>query len=159
MIVCICYRRLADQPFLDGFAPRREEAGSSSDVDVRDKQPFVAVWLITEQRSVGPHDRRSGRRPSARTVYTCEIAGILGGATQHGLLVERVRGVGKTRGHVTAGLAFVEMRVEHDLCATSGCPADRLRIAPTLMADRDTKCERTGLENPPPRAERIGALL
>ena len=51
------------------------------------------------------------------------------------------------------------MRVEHDVCAVPDGPADRFRIAPTLMADRDTKCQRTGLKNPPPRTGRIGAVL
>ena len=73
--------------------------------------------------------------------------------------MERVRGIGETRGPVTAGLGFVEMRVEHDVCAVPDGPADRFRIAPTLMADRDAECQRTGLENPPPGAGRIDTLL
>src|SRR5260221_13750160 len=51
------------------------------------------------------------------------------------------------------------MRVEHDVRAVSDSPADRFRIAPTLMAYSDTKCQRTGLENPPPGTGRIDALL
>ena len=73
--------------------------------------------------------------------------------------MEGVRRIGETRGLVTAGLGFVEMRVEHDMCAVSDGPANRFRIAPTLMADRDTKCQRTALENPPPRTGRIDTLL
>jgi len=46
--------------------------------------------------------------------------------------------------------------VEHDVCAMPGCPADRFRIAPTFMADRDTKRQRTGLEDPPSGTGRIG---
>ena len=53
----------------------------------------------------------------------------------------------------------MKMRVEHDVCAAPGSPADGFRIAPTLMADRDTKCQRTGLENPPPGTRRIGTFL
>src|SRR5713101_9926863 len=73
--------------------------------------------------------------------------------------MEGVRRIGESRGHVTAGFGFVEMRVEYDVCAASHGPADRFRIAPALMADRDAKCQRTGLENPPARTERIGAFL
>ncbi|HML15405.1 MAG TPA: hypothetical protein VK419_00200, partial [Bryobacteraceae bacterium] len=65
----------------------------------------------------------------------------------------------ETRGHVTAGLGFVEMRVEHDLGTVPDRPADGFRIAPTLMADRDAKGQRTDLENPPPGTGRIGTLL
>jgi len=64
--------------------------------------------------------------------------------------MERVRRIGETRGHVTAGLGFVEMRVEHDMRAVPDRPADCFRIAPTLMADGDTKFQRTGLEDLPP---------
>src|SRR5947209_1758432 len=60
--------------------------------------------------------------------------------------MERVRWIGETRGPVTAGLGFVEMRVEHDLCAVPGGPADRFRIAPTFMANGDSECQRAGLE-------------
>src|SRR5207244_3184042 len=73
---------------LDRFAARREEACGRSDVDVRDEQPWFTVWLVAEQRPVGPHHRRSGRRPSACTVYSGEIAGVLGGATQGCFLME-----------------------------------------------------------------------
>ena len=73
--------------------------------------------------------------------------------------MERVRGIGESRGPVTAGLGFVEMRVEHDVCAVPGGPADRFRIAPTFMADGDAECQRAGLENPPAGTGRIDALL
>ena len=43
---------------LDGFAARREEACGRSDVDIRDEQPFFTVWLVAEQRPVGPHHSR-----------------------------------------------------------------------------------------------------
>lgn len=49
--------------------------------------------------------------------------------------------------------------MEHDVRAAPDGPADRLRIAPTLMADHDTKCEGAGLENPPPGAGRIDSLF
>ena len=45
------------------------------------------------------------------------------------------------------------------LCAVPDGPADRFRIAPAFMADRDAERQRTGLENAPPGARRIGALL
>ena len=51
------------------------------------------------------------------------------------------------------------MRVEHDVCAMPGGPADRFRIAPTFMADRDTKRQRTGLEDPPSGTGRIETVL
>src|SRR5438034_4610362 len=73
---------------LDRFAARREEACGRSDVDVRDEQPLFTVWLVAEQRPVGPHHRRSGRRPSACKVYSCEIAGVIRGATQGCFLME-----------------------------------------------------------------------
>ena len=66
--------------FLDGFAARGEEACGCGDVDVRDEQPLFTVWLVAEQRPIGPHHRRSGRRPSACKVYRREIAGVFGGA-------------------------------------------------------------------------------
>src|SRR5258706_15789933 len=85
-----CNRTVAEamRNFLGRFAARREEACCRSDVDVRDEQPFFTVWLIAEQRPVGPHDRRSGWRTGARIVYTCEKAGVLGGATQHRFLMK-----------------------------------------------------------------------
>ena len=64
--------------------------------------------------------------------------------------MERVRRIGEARRQVAAGLGFVEMRVEHDVRTTPGGPADRFRIAPAFMADRDTKRQRAGLENAPP---------
>ena len=73
--------------------------------------------------------------------------------------MECVRRIGETRGPVTAGLGFVEMRVEHDLRAVPDGPADRFRIAPALVADRDAECQRTGLENAPPGTGRIDAFL
>src|SRR5260221_13364372 len=73
--------------------------------------------------------------------------------------MERVRRAGETRGHVTAGLGFVEMRVEHDVCSVAGGPAHCFRIAPTLVADDDAKFQRTGLENLPPGTGRIETLL
>ncbi len=73
--------------------------------------------------------------------------------------MERIRGIGESRGHVTAWFGFVEMRMKYDVCAMPRSPADRFRIPPTFMANRDTKCQRTGLENAPPGASRIGTLL
>src|SRR5690349_560882 len=73
--------------------------------------------------------------------------------------MEGVRRVGETRGPITAGLGLVEMRVEHHLSAAPDGPANRFRIAPALMADRDAKFQRTRLENLPPGTGRIDALL
>ena len=137
----------------------REEASGLADVDVRDEQPFFAVGLVAEQRPVGAHHRRSGRRSSACEVDGCEIAGVFGGAAQGRFLVERVRRIGESRRHVAARLGLVEVRVEHDLRAVPRGPADRFRIAPAFMADRDAKRQRTGLENPPAGPERIGSFL
>src|SRR6266851_1778436 len=153
------FERLGAVELLDRFVARREQTCGRVDVDVRDQHPFSTVWLVAEQRPVGPHHRRSGLRPGACTVYGCEIAGVLGGATQDCFLMERVCGVGETRGHVTARLGYMEMRVEHDVCAVPDGAPGRFRIAQTLMADRDTKCQRTGLENPPPGTRRIGTFL
>ena len=74
--------------FLDRFAARREETGGRSDVDVRDKQPLLTVWLVAEQRPVRTHHRRSSRRPGACDVDSREIAGVLRGAAQGRFLVE-----------------------------------------------------------------------
>src|SRR5437762_6265689 len=87
---------------LDRFAPRRKETCGCSDVDVRDEQPFFTVWLVAEQRPVGTHHCRSGRRPGACTVDSREIAGVLGGPAQGCFLMECVRRIGETRGHITA---------------------------------------------------------
>src|SRR5260370_7736765 len=73
--------------------------------------------------------------------------------------MELVRRFGESRGNIPAGLGFVEMRVEHDVCAVLDGPPDRFRIAPTLMADGDTKRHRTGLENLPPGTRRIDTVL
>src|SRR5580700_9793980 len=72
------------------FAARREEPRGLGNVDVRDEQSFFTVWLVAEQSPVGPHHRRSGRRPSARDINSSEITGVLCGATQDRLLMERV---------------------------------------------------------------------
>jgi hypothetical protein len=39
------------------FTARREEACGLPNVDIRDEQPWLAVGLVAEQRSVGPHHR------------------------------------------------------------------------------------------------------
>lgn len=39
------------------FVPCRQEACGRGNVDVRDEQPLLAVWLVAEQRPVGPHNR------------------------------------------------------------------------------------------------------
>src|ERR1700722_18784269 len=53
----------------------------------------------------------------------------------------------------------MEMRVKHDVRAAASSPADRLRITPTFMADRDPECQRAGLENPPLDTGRKGSFL
>ena len=53
----------------------------------------------------------------------------------------------------------MEVRVEDDVRAVPHGPADRFRIAPAFMADRDAKRQRTGLEYPPSRPERIDSFL
>lgn len=49
--------------------------------------------------------------------------------------------------------------MEHDVCTVPDGPADRFRIPPTLVADHDAKCQRTGLEDPPARTGRIDTVL
>src|SRR6185369_14249062 len=115
-------------------------------INVRDEQPWFTVWLVAEQRPIRPHHRRSSRRAGAGKVYGCEIAGVLGGAAQGGLLMDRVLRIGETRRLITAGLGLVEMRVEHDVRALPDGPANSFGITPALMADRDTKHQGTGLE-------------
>src|SRR5262249_7548417 len=144
---------------LDGFRARCQESRGRPDVDVRDEQPWFAVGLKAEQGSVGPYHSRSRWRPGARKIYGCEIAGILSGAAQDRFLVEGVRGIGETRGHVTARLGFVEMRVEHDMRAASHGPADRFWIAPALMADHNAEYQGAGLKDAPPQTGRIDSLL
>src|SRR5271157_2879334 len=92
-------------------------------------------------------------------MYSCEKAGVLGGAAQGCFLMESVRGIGETRRPVTAGLGFVDMRVEHDLRAAPRSPSDRFRIAPAFMANGDAECQRAGLKNAPLGAGRRGAVL
>jgi len=53
----------------------------------------------------------------------------------------------------------MEMRVEHDVRAAASGPSDRLRIAPTFMANGDSEFQRPGLENVPPGTGRIGSIL
>src|SRR5438477_12061091 len=73
--------------------------------------------------------------------------------------MKRVRRIGETGGPVTAGFGFMKMRMEYDLRALPGGPADRLRVAPTFMANRDTEYQRASFKNASPRARRIDALL
>src|ERR1700730_18086793 len=75
-------------PFLDIFAALCEETCGRSDIDVRNQQTFLAVRLVAEQRSVRPRHRRSGGRADACDGDGCEIAGVLGGATQDRFLME-----------------------------------------------------------------------
>ena len=42
---------------LDRFPARREEACGRGDVDVRDEQSLLTVWLVAEQCPVRPHHR------------------------------------------------------------------------------------------------------
>src|SRR5580700_1853073 len=74
--------------FLDIFAAFCEETSGRSDIDVGNQQSFLTVRLIAEQRPVRPSHRRSGGRADACDVYGCEIAGVLGGATQDRFLME-----------------------------------------------------------------------
>ncbi len=67
--------------------------------------------------------------------------------------MEGIRGIGESRGNEAAWFGFVEMRMEYDAGAAPNSPADRFRIAPALMANRDTKCQRTGLKDSPAGTE------
>src|ERR1044071_8072589 len=73
--------------------------------------------------------------------------------------MERVRRIGESRWPVTAGLIFVDMRVEYDVRAVPGRPAHRFRIAPAFVTDGDTEGHRPGLKNTPAGARRIRAVL
>ena len=97
--------------------------------------------------------------PRLAKLTVAKIAGVLGGAAQRRLLVKRVRGIGERRRPIAARLGFVEVRMEHDVRAAPRGPADRLRIAPALVADRDAERQRAGLEHAAPGARRVGALL
>lgn len=152
-------RRIGSRLFLEGFAAPRQEACGRTDVDVGDEQPFLTVWLVSEQDSIGPHHRRCRRRPGACTIYRCKIAGVLGSPTQHCLFVKRVRGVCKIRRYVTASLGDMKMGMKHDLCAPSCGPADGFWIASTLMANHYPKCQGTCLKDLPPNAMRIRTFL
>src|SRR5262245_28157335 len=72
----------------DRLATGGKEAGRCGGVDVGDQQSFLAIWLVAKQCPVRMDQRCGGRRARARTINRCEIAGILGGAAQCGLLVE-----------------------------------------------------------------------
>src|ERR1700678_3793055 len=73
--------------------------------------------------------------------------------------MECVRRVGERRGRVSIRPGFVEMRVKHYLCAMPDGPANRFRIAPAFVADRDAKRHLTRLEHAPPGTVRIDTLL
>src|SRR3972149_1700126 len=90
-VACDAQQASTQGVLLDRFAARREKARGRSDVDVRDEQPLFAVWLVAEQRPVGPHHRRSGRRPSTCEVHSCDKAGVLGGATQDRFQLRHLR--------------------------------------------------------------------
>src|SRR6185295_7196512 len=97
--------------------PGREEARGLARLDVRDEQAFLAVGLVAEKRPVGTRDRRRRRRSGARVVDGREVARVLGGATQDGVLVEGVRGIAVADGPITVGLRLVELRMEDDVRA------------------------------------------
>src|SRR4029078_8672966 len=88
------------------------------------------------------YDRRRIRcAPVSRVGNGCQITGVLGGATENGLLVKCVCRIGETRWPVTARFRFVKVRMENDVCAALSCIANRLRITPTFMTDHHTKPE------------------
>ena len=58
-----------------------------------------------------------------------------------------------------ARFGFVEMRMEHDVRAAPRGPANRFRIAPALVTDRDAELERSRLEHLSLRTGRIQIVL
>ena len=73
---------------LDESRGDEQELGGRVEVDVGNEQSLLTIWLIAEQRSIGPHYGRGRLRPCAGTVYRCEIAGVFGRAAQGRLLME-----------------------------------------------------------------------
>src|SRR5206468_854448 len=117
-------------------------------------QAFLTVRLIALERAVGTRDRRRGARSFARAVHGCEVARVLRGAAQHGLLVKGVGRVGERARPIAAGLGDVRVWVEHDLRASARGPADGLRIPPAFVANRDAEGQRSGGEDMPFPSER-----
>src|SRR5882724_6276706 len=93
---------------LKTLPPPRKQPRRRREIDVCDEQALLTVGLVAEQRPIGVHHGRSGWRAVAGKVDRGEIAGVLGGAAQGCFLMERVGGIGESRGPVTAGLALVE---------------------------------------------------
>src|ERR1017187_3458286 len=73
--------------------------------------------------------------------------------------MKSIRRIGKRRRPVTSRLSEMEMGMNHHLRAAARGPADRLRIAPTLMADRDPERQRASVEKLAARASHVSALL
>ena len=103
---------------------------------------MLPIGLIALHGPVRPNDRRRGPRPFTRCVHRGEVTRIFCGATQHRLLVKRVRRISEGCGPVAARFRDVRVGMQHQLRATSGGPPYRFRIAPTLVTDHDAKGER-----------------
>src|SRR5690242_13848004 len=139
--------------------PAGKQSGRFIEVQVGDQQPFCAVRLVAQQRTIRTRDRRSRRGARAGIIHAGEVTGIFGGAAQNGFLVEAVVGVGECGWAVTARLGGVEMRVKDDLRAVTRGPSDRFWIAPTFVTDRDPERERAGPENAPSATRGVRAFF
>ena len=78
--------------------------------------------------------------------------------------MERVRGIGEHRRDVTAGLCFVELWMEDDVCALPYGVADSFRIGqpswqmtmPNFKAPVSKTVVRSQANRYPPRRDRVG---
>lgn len=78
-----------------GTITGREESRRIGEIEVCEKQSLFTVRLVSEHGTVGANDCRSRRRTGTRTVDSGKVAGVLGGTTKGGFLVEGVRWIGE----------------------------------------------------------------
>src|SRR5205814_4041893 len=87
------------------------------------------------------------------------IAGVLSSTTERRLFVKRVRRIGERRGAIRVRLRLMEMRMKHHLCSVPSGPANRFRIAPAFVADRDAESQVADVKDAAHCSGRVRALL
>ena len=140
--------------------PRCEEAGRQVKFQVGNQDSDLTIELKTNQRSVWASYRRCGPGSLARCIDRSEVAGILCRPTEHCFFVKRIFRVGKTRRSITPRLGNMCMWMKNHLRPPADCPSHRLRVSPSLVANHNSKSQRTSGKNRPLLAEgRVNFLL
>src|SRR5690348_8014265 len=126
-----------------------EDSGCPRGIDTLDEHALVSVRQkgLTAARRVDETRRRLLKRQ--RVIHAREVNAVLEAAAHHRLLV--VRRIGRTPfpEPSIAGVRPRVLRVKYDVRAARRGPANRLRVAPPLVADHDAELDTVHFEQLP----------